>query len=129
MNDEERKEKLEKLRLIREQKKQKEQFDTERALSSIIDLELYLEQEIKKIIENEQIKEEVIKKDEIKEILQCPSSNIPIEKESDIENELNSLQKFDIYLDKELVIPNIIKEIPKKKLNKISDLINKFNKT
>jgi hypothetical protein len=129
MNDEERNKKLEKLRLIREQKKQKEQVDTEKALSSIIDLELYLEKEIKKIIENEQIKEEVIKKDEIKEILQCPSSSIPIEKESDIENELNSLQKFDIYLDKELVIPNVIEEIPKKKLNKISDIINKFNKT
>jgi hypothetical protein len=42
---------------------------------------------------------------------------------------LNSLQKFDIYLDKELVIPNVIEEIPKKKLNKISDIINKFNKT
>jgi hypothetical protein len=102
MNDEERKEKLEKLRLIREQKKQKEQFDAEKALSSLVDLELYLEQEIKKIIENENIKkvEEVIKEIEIEiEILQDPFIAITIEKE----------------------------KLINKKINKITDLITKFN--
>jgi hypothetical protein len=106
MNDEERKEKLEKLRLIREQKKQKEQFDVEKALSSIIDLELYLEKEIQKTIENENIKkvEEVINKKETEikeEILQYPSSGIKIENEKE--------------------------KLINKKINKITDLITKFN--
>ncbi len=110
MNDEERKEKLEKLRLIREQKKQKEQFDTEQALSSLVDLELYLEKEIQKQIENENTKEveeveeveEVIKEKEIKEeLLQDPFKTIPIEKEKE--------------------------KLINKKINKITDLITKFN--
>lgn len=49
-------------------------------------------------------------------------------KEYEIENALDSLKNLDLYLDKELVIPNIIEEPKNKKTNKISDLINKFNK-
>ena len=72
-----------------------------------------------------------VSRNEKLEKLRQQRENEKKKKEEDVENALNSLEQLNLYLDKELVIHGDISEKTesKKKIpNKISDLINKFNK-
>ncbi len=103
MNDEERKEKLERIRLLREQKKNQIDFDVEKALMSLIQLEYYL---------NQQIKNEDGNDDKIKDNTKLNDLNIQSDKLNDQEKIIDKNDK---------IINNF------KKINKITDLISKFN--